>query len=207
MATAFCGDFSKEKLVEAQTTWQEYATNIVTRALATQQTDGNHEATLAALALINMVWERDHPSYYNTQFAVGAFLLPEAPRSLRLYAWRMVANGLGGYWQWQSHNGGAFSVALALRHLDILSVEECLDVSQFNVRETHPSCHYMVVRPEFLARLVNTFGLPTTNLTIGGKSNLSESEWCEREYMKRQCFTRSIGSDGRYRYESALESM
>lgn len=154
-----------------------------------------------------MEWERGHPSYYNTQFAVGSFLLPDAPRSLRLYAWRMVANGLGGYWQWESHNGGVFSVVRALRHLDLLTEDEAANVGQFNVYETHPGCHYFVVKPEFLARLVRKFGLPTTNLAIGGKASLSERELREREYMKQECFTGAIGSDGRPGYERALESM
>jgi len=190
-----------------QTTWQEYALDIVTHALLTQKTDGNHAATVAALALINMVWERGHPSYYNTQFAVGAFLLPDTPSSLREYAWRMVVNGLGGYWQWQSHNGGAYNVALALRHLDIMSIDECLNTDQFDVCETHSGCHYKVVRPEFLARIVKKFELPTTNLAIGGKEELSESEFRERDRLKRGCFTGGIASHGRPRYESALQSM
>lgn len=205
-ATVFSGDFLKEKFV-IQKTWQEYAVDTVTHALATQKTEESHQSTLAALALINMEWERGHPSYYNTQFAVGSFLLPNRLHSLRVYAWRMVANGLGGYWQWQSHNGGVFSVAGALRHLGLLTEDEMIDTDQFNVRETHPGCHYFVVKHEFLARLVKKFELPTTNLAIGGKATLSEQEFRERESMKRKCFTGFIGSDGRPRYENALKIM
>jgi len=184
--------------------WQEYAVDVVTRALATQEIEGNCEAITAALALIGE-WERGHPSYYNAQFAIGAFFLSDY--SLRVYAWRMVVNGLGGYWQWQSHNGGDFSVALALRHLGILSEGECCNPSQFDVYETHRGCHYKVVKPELLARIVRKYNLPTINLAIGGKTALSESEFQERECMKQKCFGGGVGCDGRLLYESTIKSM
>lgn len=189
-------DFSK---------WQEYAVDVVTRALATQEIEGNYEAITATLALIGE-WERGHPSYYNTQFAIGAFFLSDY--SLRVYAWRMVVNGLGGYWQWQSHNGGDFSIALALRHLGILSEGECRNTSQFDVCDTNVGCHpYKIVKPKFLARIVKKFNLPTINLAIGGKTALSESEFHEREYLQQKCFGGGVGCDGRLLYESAIKSM
>jgi hypothetical protein len=193
-----------EAIMETFATWQDYARDLVTMTLKTGDSKGNHAATVAAYALITKDWERGHPSYYNTQFAVGAFLLPH---SLRLYAWRMVVNGLGGYWQWQSHNGGSFSVTEALKHLGLLTVEEATNTHQFIVRETHSGCHYIEVTPSLLARLVKMFALPTTNLEIGGKTNLSEQQFCEREYFKGECFTGGIASDGRSGYEHALRSM
>lgn len=193
--------------MESYKDWKEYALDTVTKALKTGNIEGNYSAIVAALALINVEWEDRHPSYYNTQFAVGALLLPETSHFLRVYAWRMVVNGLGGYWQWQSHNGGEFSVALALQHLDILSADECRDTSRFNVCETHSGCHYMMVRPELLARIVKKFSLPTTNLKIGGKTHLSAQEFRERERLNRSCFSVCIGSGGQERYEAALRSM
>ncbi len=193
--------------MESYKDWKEYALDTVTKALKTGNIEGNYSALTAALALINVEWEDRHPSYYNTQFAVGALLLPETSHFLRVYAWRMVVNGLGGYWQWQSHNGGEFSVALALQHLDILSADECRNTSQFDVCETHSGCHYMVVRPKLLARIVKKFNLPTTNLEIGGRTHLLESEFHERERLNRDCLSGSVGSDGYGRYKLALRSM
>lgn len=189
------------------TSWQDYAIGTVRQALASQEVENNYPASLAALALINIEWERGHPSYHNTQFAVGAFLLPGTFSALRLPAWRMVVNGLAGYWQWQSHNGASFSVTKALVHLGLLTKEEALDTGQFNVRATNAECGYFVIIPDLLGRLVEMFDLLTTNQSIGGETVLSDREIRERESMKASCPTGGIASEGRFRYEHALRSM
>ena len=119
----------------------------------------------------------------------------------------MVVNGLGGYWQWNSHNGGEFSITSALKHLDLLTTEETIDPHKFNRYKTNQQCHYFMVKPIFLARLVKKFELPTTNLEIGGKANLTEREFRERDYMKKQCPTGGLGSQGLPRYEQGLKIM
>lgn len=190
--------------------WQDYALDIVESAFARGELQNNHPATVAALALINLDWETRHPSYYNTQFAVGTFLLPQSHHALRLYAWRIVLNGLAGYWQWHTHNGGSFSVASALLHLDILSKKEFLNQDQFNLRETHSGCHYFQVHTEFLKRIVVKFDLPTTNREIGGSATFTEQQFLEREQMKKACYAggvTGVRTSCRGMYERALASM
>ena len=74
--------------------WQDYAEDLVTKTLNVTSPKVNHAATVAALSLINMHWEDRHPSWHNTQFAVGAFLLPKpsVTKSLRM--------AHGGKWSW-----------------------------------------------------------------------------------------------------------
>ncbi|MDO8566768.1 MAG: hypothetical protein Q7R58_01295 [bacterium] len=179
--------------------------DVVTKAIGEDRTQDNPEAATAAIALINVGLEKGHPSYYNTQFAVAAFFLD--PGNLGLYAWRMVANGLGGYWQWQSHNGGSFSITSALLRLNLLTAEEAKEVAKFVVCETHPGCHYVVVQETFLARIVDKFKLPTKNPRIGGRDNFSLEELRRREYYQGNCESGWVSSDGRPRFEAALRSM
>ena len=190
--------------------WQAYALSVVEDAFTRGELQGNQPATVAALSLISLDWENRHPSYYNSQFAIGTFLLPEPQRDLRLYAWRMVLNGLAGYWQWHTHNGGSFSVTRALLHLGILSKEETVDTRKFNRAVTNHECKYFEVKPEFLERIVNRFDLPTTNHEIGGRTSLTEHQFLERERMKKACYTggvTGVRTSNRERYERALANM
>lgn len=188
--------------------WDSYAFSIIKQALASRGLEGNHLATIAALSLIHEELERGHPSYYNSQFAVGAFFLYPASYTLRLYAWRMVLNGLGGYWQWHAHNGG-FSVTNALVHVGVMTEGEASRTDAFNWIETNSNCHYFMVDKSFLARIVTKFNLPTTNQEIGGKKMFTEREFLERQHMKQACLdgVSGVRSKNRSTYQEALASM
>ncbi len=188
--------------------WESYALSIVRQALTSRELKGNHLATLAALSIIHQELERGHPSYYNSQFAVGAFFLHPTSPTLRLYAWRIVLNGLGGYWQWHAHNGG-FSVTDALVHVGIMTEGEATRTDVFNWVETNSNCHYFTVSKSLLARIVTKFNLPTTNQEIGGKKTFTEREFLERERMKQACLdgVNGIKAQNRSAYQVALASM
>lgn len=188
-------------------TWKDYAIGVIKEAMETGNIEWNFPAVTAALALIQDLEEYRHPSYHNTQFALAAFFLPGRPLSLRPYAWRMVVNGLGGYWQWQTHNGGAFSVVEALVHVGILTGDEAANVQQFNVFEVNTGCHYFAMHPKFLARIVRVFNLPTTHPSIGGKGSLSQEEIRERSYMNQACLAACGGCDNPLYRHYALENM
>ncbi len=182
--------------------WSSYAHETVKRAFD----DGDYEKVehqLAAAAYIELTLEdKGHPSYHNTQFAIAPFFFEQ--RALGRYAWRMVANGLGGYWQWETHNGGTFSVTNALLKLGILKPEERPE--SFNVQETHRECHYYVVKAELLARLVERFRLPTVNPALGGKQTFSVDDWRRREWYLRQSHAGGCGA-GHERFKAALQEL
>lgn len=181
--------------------WMKYAVIVTKKAIDEGQFEDNPEATTAAIALINSLG--GHPSYYNTQFALAAFFL--APSEISLFAWRMVANGLGGYWQFDTHNGGEFSVRDALLHLEILTIEESTNVLQFVEHETHSGCHYFKMKNELLMRIVKKFNLPIENVALGGKSEFSVSEHRQRAWLKDSCFAGA--SSHSHQYEEGLRSM
>lgn len=182
--------------------WITYAITVVKEAIDGGRTENNPEAITAARALISYL-ERGHASYHNTQFAIAAFFLE--PWEMTSYAWRMVANGLGGYWQFETHNGGTFSVTAALQHLSLLTAEEAGNPQQFVGYETHSGCHYFVLKNELLTRLVKKFELPTVNPNIGGRNTFSEKEHKQREWLMSQCFP-GVVSDTE-RFGAGLRSM
>jgi hypothetical protein len=122
----------------------------------------------------------------------------------------MVANGLGGYWQWESHNPARFSVVDALRHLGIITAEEAGDVDQFTVREMDTGCRYLIVNPELLNRLVKCFDLPVGTLETTGKICLpDDSRLAERQRIKERCVYVVGGVDRslRQEYQEAFRLM
>ena len=180
---------------EAKMNWNQYAQKMVAQAIAEGSILEDPAAICAARALIPEL--EGHPSYYNTQFAIAAFVLDQA--ELTLCAWKMVVNGLGGYWQWETHNGGKFSVTKALLHLKIATSEEASDISRFNVRCTHKGCNYYEISPAFLRRLIEKFQIPTIRADIGGKTTLSPEKFRDREWLVNRYEWHKVSLEGEER--------
>jgi hypothetical protein len=172
--------------------WYEYATRVVAKAIKDGKTRDNPQATTAALALINVAWEKPHPYWYNIQFAVGAFFLnPEEP-PLDMYAWRIVINGLAGYWQWKTNLGGEFSMVAALRHLKIIQARDEKNIS---------------VTDSLLARIVMRFNLPTRNSRIGGKDDGSFERFRRWEKFQNSCQPELSSGTNTESFRAAWSSM
>jgi len=183
--------------------WWDYAAEIVVKAIKKGGFENDLEATTAAMALIYAEWEKGLPLMSNTQFAVAAYLFREVPNRLAPFAWRMVVNGLSGYWRWEEHDDKkrVFSITAALKNLGILSVKEAKDVSSFNsieIETAYEPC--FVIDEYFLARIVKKFNLPTLNQSIGGKKTLSREEISLREQYQNgiKCVTQGFINQNMY---------
>jgi len=187
--------------------WSDYAMEKVAEAIRSGKTENNPRAALAAVALTKIWWEEGHhPSNYNSQFAVAVYFAKDIPE-IELYAWRIVVNGLAGYWEWQSHLEGHFGLLGALRYLEIISDEEARHTERF-MRKDIPGSYFVVIKPELLTRIVEQYRLPTTNANIGGKRVLSAPAIRRREDYLRHCgLSTFLEKEGRARYAAALASM
>ncbi|MCX6786746.1 MAG: hypothetical protein NTU85_02955 [Candidatus Kaiserbacteria bacterium] len=165
--------------------WSGYALGIVAKAIENEETRTPAVVT-AAIAIVNSLEMAKHPSFHNTQFAVAAFF-PELDRRMDIYAWRMIVNGLGGYWQWETHNGGTFSVTKALRHLCIISDEEASSHERFTLEVVYPKYGYLKIQKELLARIVKLYNLPTIHPHLGSDSLLLPSEIFTRKRYENCC--------------------
>lgn len=184
--------------------WTQYASRTLKKAIQEGKVGQNAPAEVitAAIAYLTNL-KGSHPSYENSAFVIVAYFLPEALQSA---AWQLVVNGLSGYFQWETHNGGKFSVKNALIHLEILTKEEATNVAQFNRYCTHEGCKYYTFKPEFLQRIVERFHLPTTRKDIGGKFELTEAEGNLRKAFKENGPV-NVASAGFERVSSAIYSM
>lgn len=189
--------------------WQQTAQQIISEALKKGPiSDGDHLAIIAAKALFTDLQSRPHPSYSNTGFAIAAFM-PESVSGnmMQCLAFELLVNGLSGYFQWKSHNGGEFSVLDALVHTGIMTTEEAKQSKQFEVYCTHDGCNYLVMKDDFLARLTKKWSLPLTNPALGGKrSGRTEKEDQLLEQFK-QWYPGMVSSDGQTRVKDALSRL
>lgn len=186
--------------------WQKTAEQIISEAIKRGSvSDDDHLAIIAAKALFTDLQSRPHPSYSNTGFAVAAFM-PEsvAGNMMQCLAFELLVNGLSGYFQWKSHNGGEFSVLNALVHTGVLTAEEAKQPKQFEVYCTHYGCNYLVMKDDFLARLTEKWSLPLTNPVLGGKKDgRTEEDDRSLERFKRW-YPGMVSSDGQARVKDAL---
>ena len=114
------------------------------------------KAEMAAKALF---WDLSgrHPSYSNTTFAIACWMenFLHTPHA-KQWAFDVVLNGVTGYFQWETQNGGKFSVQEALIHLGIMKEHEFPE--QWNRQCT--GHNYWTVAPEILLRIAEKFNLP-----------------------------------------------
>ncbi|EKE11392.1 MAG: hypothetical protein ACD_15C00090G0001, partial [uncultured bacterium] len=167
--------------------------------------DDDHLAIIAAKALLTDLQSRPHPSYYNTGFAIAAFM-PEsvAGNMMQRLAFELLVNGLGGYFQWKSHNGGEFSVLNALVYTGIMTAEEAIHPEQFQAYCTHRGCNYFVMRDAFLARITKKWKLPLTNPDLGGKKDGRVARDDQLLEKFKQWYPACVSSDGEDRVKMAL---
>jgi hypothetical protein len=179
------------------TSWQKTAQNIISEAIRNNMAieEENHLAIIAAKALLTDLQSVSHPSYSNTIFAMSVFM-PESMVSksfVQRMAFNVLVNGLSGYFQWISHNGGEFSVSNALIHTGVLTPEEAKHLRQF---EAYPTGHnYFAMNYDFLARITERWNLPLSNPTLGGKKGRTKNEKEDLEYLKQQ-YPSFVSSDG-----------
>lgn len=155
------------------TSWQKNAEQIISEALKKGPiSEKNHLAIIAAKALFTDLQSRPHPSYSNTGFAIAAFMPESETRGMmQCLAFELLVNGLSGYFQWVSHNGGKFSIAKALVYSKVLTVKEAAHPEQFQMYCTHDGCNYFVMEDDFLARITQRWKLPLLNPKLGGKKD------------------------------------
>lgn len=174
------------------TCWSEYARQRIGLAIA-----DNNPVTFVeeafAIAYVYHLESFPHPSYYNTQFPIAVHFRETGDFDLQLFGFRMVVNGLIGYWQWESHNGGKFNIITALRSLGILREDE--DYTRFDEGITHSGTGYRKVSKELLTRLVTYFHIPTYDESIGGcKSLTRQASVTHRRLLGQYCFD-GVSSD------------
>ncbi len=166
------------------------------------------KAITAAQALF---WrtQNAHPSYSNTRFAIAAWMPKETVHSyLRRWAYHFVINGVVGYFQWETHNGGTYSVRDALIHLNIL---DSLEAPSFHVRSAeHTGTGYSLMKSEFLMRMVKRFGLHIgLRDDLGELIFLPESDppggWDEWDYLKEIHYPGGLNSEAEERFCRLLE--
>jgi len=189
------------------TCWQKTAEQIISEAINKGPVSGDdHLAIIAAKALFTDLQSRPHPSYSNTGFAIAAFMPESISRGMmQCLAFEVLVNGMSGYFQWKSHNGGEFSVLNALIHTGILTAKEAEQPSQFEVCCTHDGCNYLVMEDDFLARFTRKWNLPLTNPALGGKrEGRTEKEDKLLDRFKRWYPGGMVSSDGQAWVRSAL---
>lgn len=166
------------------------------------------EAVMAAQALF---WrtQNAHPSYSNTRFAIASWMPEYTGHSyLRRWAYHIVINGVVGYFQWETHNGGTYSVRDALIHLDILDSLESPTPHERSIK--HKENDYLIMKPEFLMRIVKHFGLH-----IGIRDDLGEFVflpephplfgWDEWDYLKEIHYPGGLNPEAYERFRRLIE--
>jgi hypothetical protein len=152
-------------------TAQAIVSNAITNGLILES---DHQTIIAALALYRKIDGVGHPSYCNTAFAIAA-ALPESiidTFEMKRLAFNLLTNGLSGYFQFDTHNGGTFSVWDALVRQNVVGQDE--DKESFGC--THPGCEYYFVKNELLPRICTKWNLPLLNPELGGKPERTISE-------------------------------
>ncbi|HBO17145.1 MAG: hypothetical protein UR69_C0002G0200 [Candidatus Moranbacteria bacterium GW2011_GWE2_35_2-] len=189
------------------TSWQKTAQQIITEAIGNGPIKENdHLTIIAAKALFTDLQSRPHPSYSNTGFAIAAFI-PESVSGnmMQCLAFELLVNGLSGYFQWKSHNGGEFSILNALIHTGIMTAKEAEQPKQFEVYCTHHNgCNYLVMKDDFLSRLTKKWSLPLTNPALGGKKNGRTEEEDQLLERFKRWYPGMVSSDGQARVKDAL---
>ncbi len=181
--------------------WQATARQIIATALQKGSIgEEDYLAIIALKALLPDLQSIPHPSYSNTIFAITAF----APESIinrsfmQRIAFNLLVNGLSGYFQWISHNGGEFSIANALVYAGVLTPKEARHLRQFEAYCAHDGCKYFAMNYDFLARITERWNLPLSNPALGGKKVRTKTEKEDLEYLKQQypSFVSSGGEAG-----------
>ncbi|MBP6889130.1 MAG: hypothetical protein KBC19_00870 [Candidatus Moranbacteria bacterium] len=189
--------------------WQNTAGERVDEALCSGLIDrDNHDAIIAAWALLMWLRSRAHPSYSNTGFAIVA-CMPQSDAQIeattRRMAFDLVVNGLSGYFQWVSHNGGRFSIANALILSGVITAEEANRPEQFQIECAHEGCGYFQMTDAFLARIVGRWHLPVKNPALGGRRDgRAKKDNQQLKWLKSVYPSSSAASDGLARIKSAL---
>lgn len=186
--------------------WQGAAQSIISGSLKKGAIEENDYLTIIAVkALFTDLQSRPHPSYSNTGFAIAAFMPDSVIGGMMQYlSFELLVNGLSGYFQWKSHNGGEFSVLNALVHTGVLTAEEAKQPKQFEVYCTHDGCDYLVMEDDFLARLTKKWNLPLRNPELGGKRNGRTKEEDQLLERLKQWYPGAVSSDGQIRVKDAL---
>lgn len=138
--------------------WTIDAEELVKPFIGKEIPEDAHMARIAAEALLRDLEGHGHPSYLTTAFAVAATIPYES--KMAFYAFCLVVNGLVGYFQWETHNGGKFSVLDTLVNLGIMTDKEAEHPEQFQVRCTHDRCLYYLIHKDLLKRIIWKFKLP-----------------------------------------------
>ncbi|MCK9379161.1 MAG: hypothetical protein M0P97_03390 [Candidatus Moranbacteria bacterium] len=193
------------------TSWQETAERIISGAIKETGSIGeeNHLAIIAAKALLADLRFYPHSSYFNTEFSIVAFM-PESEigdKIMQRAAFNLLVNGLSGYFQWVSHNGGKFSVADALVHSEVMTAKESAHLEQFQLYCTHDGCNYFVIRDDFLARIVKKWNLPLLNPELGGKKNGRTAEDDRLLERLKERYPVFVSAEGKKRIYAALSRL
>lgn len=190
--------------------WQKTAEEIVSETLEKngQISEEDHIAIIAAKALLSYVQSKPHPSYSNTAFAIVA-CMPESETGnmMQGLAFDLLVNGLSGFFQWVSHNGGKFDVADALVHSEVLTAEEAAHPEQFQIYCTHSGCDYLVMRDDFLMRITKRWSLPLLNPQLGGKRDGRTAEDDRLLERLKRCYPDFVASDSKARIREALNRL
>jgi len=189
------------------TSWQKTAQKIISEALKKRLiSKDNYLAIIAVKALFTDLQSRPHPSYSNTRFAIAALMPKSETRGMmQCLSFELLVNGLSGYFQWVSHNGGEFSVVNALVHNEVLTTEEAVHLEQFQEYCTHNECKYFIMKDDFLARITKRWELPLLNPLLGGKKDgRTAKEDRLLEQFKQRYPGASASSEGAARIRKAL---
>ena len=189
------------------TDWQDTAIHLIKRAIEKGGACEDEQFfVIAAKAFLAELYDHQHPSYLNTAFAIAAFMpASDFHSEMEQLAFDLLMNGLAGYFQWHSHNGGTFSVARALVHTGVLTAKEAKQPEQFEVCCTHEGCQYVVLRDDFLARITKRWNLPIANPVLGGDPETQRVfNRIDRLKNMTQRYPKMPASDGAERIRAAL---